>query len=141
MNPSPPELGESRAADTPAPRSTEPSNAWLVLVVAACGLILGLVYGWVIRPVEYYDTSPDSLRADYRTDYVLMVAEAYQGEGDIDRAIQRLAALGPRPAFETASEALEYARLHAFSTDDLERLAALSDDLKAFAPTAEISGP
>lgn len=113
----------------------------LLLAAAAAGLVLGLIYGWGIRPVEYYDTSPDSLRADYRTDYVLMVAEAYDGEGNIDRAIQRLAALGPQPPFETASQALAYAREHDFAAADLERLAALADDLRALAPTAEISGP
>lgn len=112
-----------------------------LLAAAAAGLLLGLIYGWGIQPVEYYDTGPDSLRVDYRTDYVLMVAEAYDGEGDIDRAIQRLAALGPRPPFETASEALAYAREHDFPAADLERLAALADDLRALAPTAEISGP
>ncbi len=125
-------------SESPARVNRKPG---LLLAAAAAGLALGLIYGWGIRPVEYYDTSPDSLRADYRTDYVLMVAEAYESEGDIDRAIQRLAALGPRPPFETASQALEYGRDHNFPAADLERLAALADDLRAFAPTAEISGP
>lgn len=141
MNSLRPPPSESDARPSPSRRAAERSKAGLLLAVAAAGLVLGLIYGWGIRPVEYYDTGPDSLRADYRTDYVLMVAEAYDGEGDLDRALQRLAALGPRPAFETVTLALGYARDHNFPAADLERLAALADDLRALAPTAEISGP
>ncbi|MGH2626412.1 MAG: hypothetical protein ACRDHY_07165 [Anaerolineales bacterium] len=141
MNPLPPDLREPSLRARPSPGTAERPNARLLFAAAAAGLVLGLVYGWGIRPVEYSDTSPDSLRADYRTDYVLMVAEAYEAEGALDRAIQRLAALGPRPAFETATQAVEYARGQGFSAADIERLEALAGDLKALAPTAEISGP
>jgi hypothetical protein len=36
----------------------------------------GLLYGWMVNPVRYVNTTPDTLRADYQLDYVLMVAEA-----------------------------------------------------------------
>ena len=61
------------------------------------GIAAGLYYGWVISPVEYVDTSPDTLSIDYKTDYVLMAAEAYQVERDPALAIQRLAVLGGDP--------------------------------------------
>jgi hypothetical protein len=48
----------------------------------------------VDRPVEYVDTTPIRC-GGFRTDYVLMVAEAYAGEQDLDLARFRLAALGP----------------------------------------------
>ncbi|MBU4352946.1 MAG: hypothetical protein KJ939_07765 [Nanoarchaeota archaeon] len=38
------------------------------LIMIALGLAAGLVYGWVIRPVEYTNTKTDTLRADYRRD-------------------------------------------------------------------------
>jgi hypothetical protein len=44
------------------------------LIAIAVGLALGLLYGWVLSPVKYVDTTPNTLRADYQTDYVLMVA-------------------------------------------------------------------
>jgi hypothetical protein len=48
---------------------------WIpVLIAALSGLALGLVYGWRINPVQYTDITPDVLRIDYRSDYVLMVA-------------------------------------------------------------------
>ena len=55
---------------------------WLAFLVAiGIGLGLGLYYGWVVSPVAYVDTAPNTLRPDYKADYVLMVAEAYQADG------------------------------------------------------------
>src|SRR3989304_5358378 len=54
------------------------------------GVATGLIYGWIISPVEYINTAPDSLRADYRTDYVLMVAQAYAVEDDLELAPKRM---------------------------------------------------
>lgn len=59
------------------------SNRWLFIVAALiAGIALGLAYGWVIDPVDFFDLTPDTLRADYKADYVLMVAEAYRANRD-----------------------------------------------------------
>ncbi len=63
-------------------------------------LVSGLLYGWVIDPVDFVDLTPDTLRADYRADYILMVAEAYQSENDLDLAARRLAIFGSDPPAE-----------------------------------------
>ncbi len=105
------------------------------------GTALGLLYGWVIRPVEYVDTTPDSLRADYRADYVLMVAEAYLGDGDLTLAQMRLAALGPQPPADLVIEAIQYGIDHDFPRADLETLNRLATALRTLAPTAEIRSP
>ncbi len=89
------------------------------------GLALGLFYGWVLAPVTYVDVSPAILRADYRTEYVLMVAEIYQQEQDAAAAAERLAALGPQPPEALAEAALLYAREHGHPTAETERLLAL----------------
>jgi hypothetical protein len=116
------------------------SPALLVLAVLA-GLGLGLLYGWVLQPVEYYDTAPDSLRIDYRVDYVLMVAEAHQAEGDAARAVERLAVLGPTSPQQTVAEAIAYATDHGFGRDDLVRLRALAEALPSVAATPAIGAP
>jgi hypothetical protein len=105
------------------------------------GLIIGLVYGWVIRPVKYVDTSPVSLRADYRNDYVLMVAEAYLGDDDLDLALVRLAALGPQPPIDFVLEAIDYGIQHDFSRQDLETLNQLVIQMRTLLPSPEIGGP
>ena len=53
-----------------------------------------MFYGWVANPVRYVDTTPDSLRSDYKADYTLMVAEVYQQEQNIGLAARRLGLLG-----------------------------------------------
>jgi hypothetical protein len=62
----------------------------------AVGLGLGLVYAWVLRPVQYVDTAPNSLRADYQATYVQLAARAYRVDGDLGRARTRLSLLGMR---------------------------------------------
>ncbi len=105
------------------------------------GLAAGLAYGWLIRPVSYVDTAPGSLRADYRTDYILMVAETYAGEADLESAKVRLATLGPQDPVEALSGAIDYAVAHGFSQADLITLNRLLERLRAAEPTPEIGAP
>src|SRR3989304_4467866 len=76
------------------------TSALPFVVFLAPGLAGGLYFGWVVSPVEYVDTAPFSLHQSYKDDYILMVAAAYSGDGDLDAARARLTALGfgaPRP--------------------------------------------
>jgi hypothetical protein len=59
------------------------------------GLIVGILIGWLgigwgVWPVEYQDAHPAFLRADYRAEYVGMVAESYHLTGDQDLARERM---------------------------------------------------
>ena len=108
---------------------------WLPFITAAIfGLALGLVYGWVIDPVEYVDTTPDTLRADYRADYVLMVAESFQVEQNPDLAARRLAVLGSQPPDKIAAEGADLAHQLGFSESDLTLMQKLTTALQAWQP-------
>ena len=112
-----------------------PMSRWLIILIAALlGLTLGLVYGWVIEPVQYIDITPDALRIDYRTDYVLMVAEAFQAEQDSALAAQRLAVLGSNPPALITGEAYDYAQQSAYPVDDLALIQELSVALQTWQP-------
>lgn len=111
------------------------------LIGLALGLALGLGYAWRIQPVAYYDTAPDSLRQDYRVDYVLMVAQSYQREGDLRLALLRLAALGPQPPAENVEEAIVFAEANGFIRNDREALRRLADDLRSIPSAPEIGSP
>jgi hypothetical protein len=100
----------------------------------AIGIALGLVYGWVIDPVEYVDTTPNTLRPDYRADYVLMVAEAYGSEQDAAAAARRLAILGSEGPGEIATSALQKARGYGFAAPDLELIQKLTTAMQAWQP-------
>ena len=58
------------------------------------GLVLGLLFGWVIWPTEYINTTPDSLRADLQEDYLRMAIDSYRVNQSPDLAIQRWQNLG-----------------------------------------------
>ena len=126
---------------TLAARQPMKSRLIRILIALAIGIGAGLTYGWLIRPVTYVDTAPGSLRADYRVDYILMVAQSYAGDDNLSLARMRLASLGPQPAEDMVTAAIEYAVAHKFSRADLDTLNQLAIRLRATAPTPEIHIP
>jgi hypothetical protein len=108
------------------------SRRFWFLVMILAGLGLGLLYGWVINPVKYIDTSPDSLRSDYKADYILMVAEAYRAEGDPALAARRLAFLGSTPPLEMAQQAVLYAGTAKYPPSDVDLLIRLVQALQSW---------
>lgn len=66
---------------------------WLLWSGLIIGLLLGVGYTWLINPVEYVDTSPASLRTDFKEQYRIAIALAYQANGNLERARARLALL------------------------------------------------
>lgn len=59
------------------------------------GVTGGLVYGWLYYPARVSSSAPQSLRADYKADYVLMVAELYAVEGNLEDAVDLLDEIRP----------------------------------------------
>jgi hypothetical protein len=108
-------------------------SRWLFLLIAlAAGIGLGLAYGWLVDPVEFFDLTPDTLRADYKADYVLMVAETYHAEQDAALAARRLAILGSRSPSAIASEGLAFARTNGFADSDIALLQELVTAMQAW---------
>jgi hypothetical protein len=112
-----------------------------LLLGIAIGLAVGLVYGWVIQPVEYVDTAPNTLSDEYRTDYVLMIAETYGAERDLGRAQLRLASLGPEPPLGKVEAAILYAVEQGFRRDDLASMNQLAVDLRSLSTPAGAASP
>jgi hypothetical protein len=112
-------------------------KSWIWIVsAAAAGIGLGLLYGWVVNPVDFVDLTPETLRADYRADYILMVAEAYQAEQDLDLAARRLAVFGSDPPAGIAAQALQFGPSAGFSSSELTSLEELVQALRAWQPSA-----
>jgi hypothetical protein len=74
---------------------TDRPGLWHVPILAGLfvGLALGLIYTWLIEPVQYYDTPPDRLRADLTEEYILLICEAYAADEDWTATQKRLATL------------------------------------------------
>jgi hypothetical protein len=58
------------------------------------GLMVGLLIGWVIAPVEFVDATPAYLRADLQEDYMRMAIDSYSVNQNADLAVQRWMGLG-----------------------------------------------
>ncbi len=114
---------------------------WLPpLILTIIGVALGLFYGWIINPVKFVDTTPASLRADYRTDYVLMVAESYHADQNIEVAVRRLAIFGSETPASLAGQALQVGHQTNYSENDLSRLQELTLALQAYQPVSTPPG-
>jgi hypothetical protein len=112
-----------------------------ILLGLALGLVIGLLYGWVLQPVEYVDTAPNALRDDFRSDYVLAIAEAYQSHQDLEQAQVHLGTLGPDPAVNYVLDAIEYGVEHGMTQRDLETLNELAVELRDLPSAPEIGSP
>jgi hypothetical protein len=104
------------------------------------GVSIGLYYGMEVSPIELVNTSPDTLRIDYKTDYILMVAEAYAAEDDPIMAVRRLALLGAQDPVAKMSETLQFAAENGYTLDDLVLIRALAEDLINWNPSLDTGG-
>ncbi len=111
------------------------------LIAIAIGAAAGLFYGWVVNPVEYVDISPLNLRTDYKSDFVLMVAEAYQVDHDLGLAVRRLALLGSSAPTTIVANALDYGLKHGYAAQDLSLMQSLGEALSTWNPNMEIPTP
>lgn len=102
----------------------------LFMIMIVVGISLGLLYGWVINPVEYENTSPDILSADYKADFVLMVAEIYRSDQDLEQATRRLAMLDSLPPARIVAEAALTAKQMSFAPSDLQIIDELARALQ-----------
>lgn len=101
----------------------------LFLIAILVGIAAGLYYAWVVNPAPPSAGALPDLRQDYRTDYVLMVAETYQSEGDLTLAAARLSALGTEPPVRLVQQAILAASDLNYSLKDVQSLANLSQAL------------
>ncbi|RLD06431.1 MAG: hypothetical protein DRI65_06785 [Chloroflexota bacterium] len=102
----------------------------MFILILLLGLGLGLVYGWVVNPVSYQDTTLESLRVDYKTDYTLMVAEVYHQEGDLDWALNRLTLLEDKSPLVSVENALKFASQAEYTLPDMFLLRDLHNAIK-----------
>lgn len=108
-----------------------PRRAVFFVLCMLAGLAIGLTYGWVINPIQYTDSSLQSLRIDYKTDLILMAAELYQNEGDINLASARLESLGEAPLPELLEEAVAFADEHQYASTDIQLMEDLASAVEA----------
>jgi len=110
----------------------KPTRWILIFIALILGIGAGLAYGWYVDPIEFIDLPPDTLRADYKTDYVLMTAEAFRLEQDPGTAARRLAIFGAQTPSAIASEALDYAQTNGLPDSDIALIQELVTAMQAW---------
>jgi len=71
------------------------NRKWVLpLVAAIIGVAVGMVYAWVINPVQWVDGVPQQLRADLQEDYMRMAIDSHSVNRDAELALIRFEALG-----------------------------------------------
>lgn len=110
------------------------TNLIKIATAIIIGIALGLLYGWVLDPIEYTDIPPNILREDYRVDYILMVAEIYQNDFNPETAARRLAILGSDPPAAISASALEYANRNGFTQNEISALQNLLTAMQTYQP-------
>lgn len=113
-------------------------GAWYLLTGLFLGLILGLVYAWLFRPVIYSHSTPASLGEKDKEIYRIMIAQVYAVTGDLDRAQLRLALLdNDNPVYALGSQAQRC--MAEGKTTEARALALLASVLQSSTPAATSS--
>jgi hypothetical protein len=89
------------------------------LIAILVGIGVGLLYGWLISPVRYVETTPDTLHMQYKTDYVLMAAEVYNADKNLETAVRRLGTLGNTSPSDMVYQAIVFAQKAGYADADL----------------------
>jgi hypothetical protein len=104
----------------------ENRGPWYLLTGLVLGLIIGLVYSWAVRPVEYVNTSPASLRADFKDQYRALIAAAYAANGDLVRARGRLSLLQDADTYQTLAAQAQQTLAEGNSSEEARALGLLA---------------
>ncbi len=109
---------------------------WELVLALLAGLGLGLLYSWVISPIRYVNTTPNSLRADFKDQMRASIAAAYAATGNLERARARLALLGDTDSVEALSAQAQQMLASGASGQSASQLAKLAEDLQQPVPVA-----
>mgnify|MGYP000856949701 CR=1 FL=1 len=87
------------------------------------GIGAGLLFGWRMMPPKApVDAPMTSLRADFKTDLVLMTAEFYQNNPDTFLVLDELAKISPEDPISLIGTSLTYAKEIGYPLKDQQLL-------------------
>jgi len=94
----------------------------MIAVVAGAGL----AYGWLLKPAAApQEADLSRLRADFKTDLVLMAAEQFAETQDPLLALDELAKVEPKNPYSLLVNAINYAQEVGYQPEDLAKMQAL----------------
>ena len=112
---------------------------WYLLTGVVLGIILGILFAWVISPVEYVDTAPESLKDEFKDQYRVLIASAYVANGDLVRAKARLGLLDEADIYLVVAEQAQQMLAEGGSVEEAQALGRLALALGQEIPQPEIT--
>ena len=104
----------------------------LITVLALlAGLAAGLAYAWVVSPIRYVDTTPNTLRADFKDQFRSVIAASYSATHNLDRARARLSLLGDADPVEALTAQAQRMLAAGQPFQVVQDVAELASDLRA----------
>ncbi len=111
-------------------------DKWLIPALGlSLGIIGGLYYAWFVNPVSYRETAPSSLRADFKANYIALIASAYDSTNDLKRAQFRLDSLDDPNPIETLSTLAQQGKALGLSESQVKALKFLITAIEQNSPT------
>ena len=104
---------------------------WEVIPVLVVGIGLGLLYAWMIAPVRYINTTPNTLRADFKDQYRMLIAASYSSTHDLARAKIRLELLSDADSVQVLSAQAQRLLAAGQPFDVVQQVAMLADDVQS----------
>jgi len=115
---------------------------WVSLIAIVIGFSLGLLYAWVISPIRYIDTTPNTLRADFKDQFRIAIAASYASTHDLGRAKARLALLGDADTSQALTAQSQRMLAAGEAREDVQQVAQLATNLitglAQFQPSATV---
>lgn len=102
-----------------------------LLAALALGFGVGVLYAWVISPLRYIDTAPQTLRADFKDQYRTGIAAAYSATHNLDRARARLVLLGDSDPIQALTAQAQRMLASGLPFEEAQQVAQLATDLDA----------
>jgi len=99
------------------------------IISLGLGIGIGLIYAWVVMPVEYVNADPVDLRQRYKDDYLRMISAAYVNDGNLELARRRLNQLGTDFTGKSFSDLILREQKSGRDTQTLDALALLAQGM------------
>ena len=105
------------------------------------GVLAALYFAWRVMPLQIVDNQPRSLAPAFREDFVLLVAETFAIEQDVERARTRLASLAGAEGPAEVVQQTEKMMVTGAASNDLKFMVRLAAALGVATPAMQIYLP
>ncbi|HSF81122.1 MAG TPA: hypothetical protein VLA49_07805 [Anaerolineales bacterium] len=119
----------------------ENRGPWYLLTGLVLGALLGVAYTWLVQPVRYTNTTPASLRQDFKDRYRSLIASAYLANQDPVRARARLDLLADPDVYRALAEQAQRTLAGGGDPEEARALGLLAAALGQAPPTLAPSNP